>query len=266
MQGSVPGSAVAFVQESSPGSVVASVQESIPGSARKSMQGSVAGSAVVPVNGLDSCDKRDPALSTEPLKLPSLSPPPAYSSHKPSRSVDPPLLSASAPNHLFSTSDTLSPPPTYLSHEMHTPALAPAPFPPLELMRPTPRSSPPAHTLQVLTPPRGNQLIFQPTPGTPPKSSTSPTIQSLHNSDETIGDGIQNIHDELQSGNSSLMKKDLLSNFDMTESSDPVSALSRAQDVEGSRRGPDEGFGALRASLVAEVCVFVCVCARACNT
>ena len=228
------------------------------------------------LTGWDSREIDDPVLTFKPFKVstPSLSPPPSYSSQKPLRALDPPLLSASAPNHLFSSSAALSPPPTYSSHEIHAPATAPASFPPPELMRPTPRSSPPAPTLEAYTPPRGNQLIFQPTPGTPPQPSITPRLHSVQNSSESIGDGIQNIRDTLQCGNSlstSIMKKDLMKNFDMSESFDPVSVLSRAQDIkkegrEGSGTRPDDGFVALRASLVAEVymylrvCVFVCMC------
>ena len=56
-----------------------------------------------------------------------------------------------------------------------------------------------------------------------------------------------------------------MKNFDMSESFDPVAALPRAQDlnkegIEGSETRPDDGFVALRASLVAEVYMYLCVC------
>ena len=224
------------------------------------------------VNGWDSREIDDPVLTVKPFKVssPSLSPPPSYSSQKPLSASEPPLLSASAPNHFFRSSDALSPPPTYSSHAIHAPATAPAPasFPPLGLMRPTPRSSPPAPTLEAYTPPRGSQLIFQPTPGTPPQPSITPHLHSVQNSSVSIGDGIQNIRDTFQCGNSvsiSVMKKDLMKNFDMSESFDPVAVLPRAQDLAnegtvGSGTKPNDGFVALRASLVAEVFIYLCVC------
>ena len=263
--GSISGSAVVSVQESIPGSAVVLVTEFMQGS----------------VNGWDSREIDDPLLTIRPFKVssPSISPPPSYSSQKPLSASDPPLLSASAPNHLFSSSAALSPPPTYSSHEIHAPATAPASFPPLELMRPTPRSSPPAPTLEAYTPPRGSQFIFQPTPGTPPQPSITPRLHSVQNSSESTEDGIQNIRDTFQCGNSlsiSVMKKDLMKNFDMSESFDPAAVLPRAQDLSnerivGSGTKPDDGFVTLRASLVAEVyvcyfflCVCVCVCVFAC--
>ena len=110
-------------------------------------------------------------------------------------------------------------------------------------------------------------MIFQPTPETPPKSSITPLLQSLHlhNSNESIGDGFHNIHDELQCSNTIpiyTMKNDLLKDFDMAEPSDPVTVLPLVQDLKEESievSGQDDCFRALRASPVAEVSVYAYV-------